>query len=186
MILYKYFDEEKYRNLWLEGHGRIYFSLTQRYAEKSCDKARKDELENTTIYRGRQTVSINGQNFLAENIKISDDIIGNFISSFSLELSDYLKEKFGQYVLSFDASGFLSFLDSVKMDDVILKHGRVEYSDLSESPSSIFRKEKKFEPEKEYRILMKIPTQSKIDALEINQKHVPFEIEGLKKDFLIL
>jgi hypothetical protein len=190
MILYKYFKEAWQRDLWLENKGKIYFSPIEKFTKKTCEPSRMDELENTILFSGVQKIQINGKEFLAENIKISDDAIGNFISCFSEDLKEELRMKFGNFILRFDADDFLNFLDSAKFDGISFKHGKINYlSEQISTTSNVFSKRKDFEEESEYRILMKIPDKDKIRKLEINDKdHFPIEFlkPSIKKYFSII
>jgi hypothetical protein len=184
MILYKYFNDQAHKKLWLEGHGKIYFSPIELYSNIKCTN-RRDELENSTIFHGKQKIQINGKSLLAENVKIKDDIVGNYISCFSMNISENLKLKFGNHILKFDADDFLEFLYNNIFNDLSFKYDKVEYVDqLTQTPSSPFRKLKAYEEEQEFRILMKIPNKLTIENLSLNNsKHIPLEIDGLKKYF---
>lgn len=194
MILYKYFQSSDHRQNWLEGHGKIFFSPIENYTKESCESARHDEFENSSLFPGQQSVKINGKNFVAENLRISDDCMENYISCFSTTLSDKLKLKFGSYVLKFESKDFLNFLSNHNFSDLSFKMGKVDYVDsLNISPSSPFRKLKKccngnlYQEEEEFRILMKIHKKDYSDKLGIKKlERFPLELEGLKQYFFIL
>jgi hypothetical protein len=189
MILYKYFKEAWQRDLWLQNKGKIYFSPIEKFTKKTCEPSRMDELENTAFFSGVQKIQINGKEFTVKNLKISDDIIGNFISCFSQDLKDELKVKFGNFVLRFDANDFLNFLNSAKFDGMNFKHGKINYLSEKILDSDVFSKRNDFEEESEYRILMKIPNKDKIEELGINDKdHFPIEFSkpSIKKYFSII
>lgn len=191
MILYRYFKNAEDGARWLEGEGKIYFSPIESFTEINCSN-RKDEFENSTFYKSGKA-QINGKTFKISNCKANHDIVGNYISCFSTTLSEKLKIKFGSYILKFDSSDFLEFLDGSTFDNLFFKYGKIEYVEqLTDFPSSPFRKLKtyqkiNYEEDEEFRILMKFPNQQNVENFGIvSMKHIPLEIDGLKKYFSIL